>query len=155
MSGETKTVRIIGVGSPFSGDDFGLLAVELLRKESLLSSLPLMMEFHALDRPGSGLIEYFRGAEAVVLIDAMLSGRAEVVVRRLERGDLSVRAAMPSSHGLGVAEAVALAEALGELPQSLLIYGIGAGNGADPADWYPELAALLQRDLAGLPGGTD
>jgi hydrogenase maturation protease len=147
-------LRIIGIGSPFSGDQLGLQAVTLLQQETRLSFSPFEVDFLALDRPGSGLIDYFTGAEVVVLIDAMQSGQAVATVQRLNGDELLHQAGLPSSHSLGVAETLALAEALGALPQQLLIYGIEAGEEAVPEYWYPALFALLQQDISTLSGST-
>jgi hypothetical protein len=64
--------------------------------------------------------------------------------------ELQRQAATPSSHSLGVAEALALAAALGVLPARLLIYGIEMGDGVVPDSWYPSLLNRLQQDLPGL-----
>jgi len=154
MSGATRPLRIIGIGSPFCGDQLGLQAVALLQQETRLSSLPVEPQFLVLDRPGSGLIEYFTGAGAVVLIDAMQSGQPAATVQRLNSDELLHQAGLPSSHSLGVAETLALAEALGALPQQLFIYGIEAGEAALPECWYPALLALLRQDLSTLPGSA-
>lgn len=146
----TDVLRVIGVGSPFNGDTLGLQAIALLQQEKRLSTSPFLLEFLALDRPGSSLIAHFGDAEAVVLIDAMQSGQTAATVRRLHPGELLQQAGIPSSHSLGVAEALALASALGELPQTLLLYGIEAGETVEPDDWYPPLLALLRQDILAL-----
>ncbi len=155
MSGEASLLRIIGVGSPFTEDSLGLQAIERLGKAPFLTRLPFRVELMALDRPGSGLINAMEGAGAVVVIDAMRSGRAAAEVVRLKPNELRQRAASPSSHYFGVAETLALAEVLGVLPPRLLIYGIEAGRSLDAADWYPALSTLLQHDLSGSPDGTE
>lgn len=150
MSNVTDVLRVIGVGSPFTGDTVGLEAIGLLQQETRLFPSALALEFLALDRPGSRLITHFSGAQTVVLIDAMQSGRSAATVRRLHPDELVQQAGAPSSHSLGVAEALALASALGELPQTLLLYGIEAGETVEPDEWYPPLLALLQQDLLAL-----
>lgn len=140
-------LRIIGIGSPFAGDRFGIEAVESLRA---LSGLVSDVEWCVLDRPGIGLIERLKGAEAVILIDAMLSGAAPGTVRRLALPELLQQGAVPSTHQLGVAESLALAQALGELPPRLLIYGIESGGELQPQHWLPALQRLLAEDLRGM-----
>jgi len=150
MSGATKRLRIIGIGSPFTEDRLGLQAVERLQHESFFFSPSLELEFLMLDRPGSGLIGYLESAEAVILIDAMQSGQAAGTVQRLEPSELISRGGMASTHQMGVAETLALADALGALPDPLRIYGIEAGEGLDSELWYARLRDLLQQDLPRL-----
>lgn len=75
----------------------------------------------------SALVELWRGAGSVFVVDAVLSSsppgtihRLDAWAERLPRG-LRCRS---STHALGVAEAVELARVLGWLPQSLVVYGI-------------------------------
>jgi hydrogenase maturation protease len=154
MSGATDPVRIIGVGSPFAGDRLGLQAVERLRGEAALGAFPLSLEFHSLDRPGSTLLEYFPGTEAVLLVDAMVAAGARTAVQRLAREELILQGSAPSSHQLGVAESLALAAALGCLPPRLFIYGIEAGAAGAGEPWYPALLALIRQDLSTLPAAS-
>jgi len=150
MSSVSRRLRIIGVGSPFSEDRLGLLAVEQLQHEPSLQSLPFVTEFIGLDRPGSGLISYFAGCEVVVVIDAMQSGLASGTVQRLALSALVRQGQVSSSHSLGVAETLALAEVLRELPPQLLIFGIEAGAPGSTQTWYAPLLALLRQELQDL-----
>jgi len=143
-------LRIIGIGSPFAGDRFGIDAIEILRTLPELTILGCDVEWCALDRPGAGLIEQLRGAEAVLLIDAMQSGSEPGAVRRLSLADLLQQTAVPSSHQLGVAESLALAQALGELPPQLLIYGIESCAKLAPQQWFPALQRLMSQDIKAL-----
>lgn len=125
---------LIGIGSPVVGDDLGWQAVAWLQEnwfllqenESLPASQP---RFLTLDRPGAGLLEYLHADLPTVLIDAMLSGSPPGSIRVLELAELLQQARPPSSHHFGVAESLALAQALNGLPQSLRLLGIEA----DPA----------------------
>jgi hydrogenase maturation protease len=143
-------LRIIGIGSPFAGDRFGIEAVEVLRLLPELAGLGNEVGWCALDRPGVRLIERLKGAETVILIDAMQSGSKPGTVRRLALSDLLQQAAVPSSHQLGVAESLALAEALGDLPSRLLIYGIESCTHLMPQQWLPALQRLLSQDIKAL-----
>lgn len=147
MCSATKQLRVIGVGSPFIKDVLGLQAVERLQHEAFFHALPADTVFHMLDRPGSVLISYLDGAQAVVLIDAMQSGQPAGTVQRLSSSELVQQGGMASSHHLGVAESLALAEVLGAMPEQLLIYGIEAGEEQGLSLWYEPLRELLQQDL--------
>lgn len=66
------------------------------------------------------------GAIRVWLADAVMSGAPAGSVYRIDAAaaPLLPRPRCRSTHGLGVAEAVELARALGRLPQSLIVFGI-------------------------------
>ena len=146
----TIPLRIIGIGSPFAGDRFGIEAVQALRTLPELAGLEGTVDWCALDRPGVGLLEWFKGAEGVILIDAMQSGAEPGSVRRLALADLLQEGAVPSTHQLGVAESLALAQALGELPSRLLIYGVESGAQLLPQQWLPAVQRLLSQDMHAL-----
>lgn len=121
-------IRIIGVGSPAGDDQVGWLAVEAVKQSAVLRRVPVgLVCLMSLDRPGATLVEHLAGAEMALLIDAMQSGAPAGTVRRTELpGSLSGEGALLSSHGFGVAHAVALAKVLGELPSRLVVYGVEA-----------------------------
>ncbi|RMG31694.1 MAG: hydrogenase maturation protease [Gammaproteobacteria bacterium] len=127
------TIRIIGLGSPFGADRIGLLAARRLAREV---RLPPGVEVIERDRPGLRLLEDFTGARAVLLLDA-LAGGIPGRVREVERSALLARAAPLSSHALGVAEALALAEALGRLPEAVGLLGVETGPAPGPEDVDP------------------
>jgi len=118
-------VRVLGVGSPAGDDRVGWLAIEaLLRSDLFAPPRPERVCALALDRPGANLVRYLEGAERVFLIDAMRSGSAPGSILRLEGvpGESSDHAL--STHGLGVAAALALARALQALPCALILYTV-------------------------------
>jgi len=119
--------RIIGIGSPVAGDDLGWLAIDWLRS----AGFDRYAELVALDRPGPALLDYLQPDARVVLIDAMDARLPAGTLRDLVLDDLLAHARPPSSHDLGLAEALTLAEALGFLPRRLHLIGIQmAGAGA-------------------------
>lgn len=139
--------RIIGVGSPVAGDDLGWLAIDFLRNAGFARYAELL----TLDRPGTALLEYLQPGTGVILIDAMDAGLLPGTIRELVLGDLLVTARGPSSHEFGLAETLALGNAMGTLPHSLRILGIQARKDAGPtlssrADLNP-LAGLIQEFL--------
>jgi len=145
---DNRELRIIGIGSPFGGDRVGLHAIERLRKEPRLTLHTGQLTFVALDRPGSSLLKYFEDVGSVILIDAMQSGLSVGTVQRLEIDNLIQQGSFPSSHNLGVAETLALADALGALPQQLMIYGIESGIEEESSGWYENLLSLLLNDIS-------
>lgn len=132
---EGAPVLVVGVGNRSRGDDgAGLDAAVRL---GAAAGVPVAL----LDAIGDGtaLLDVWRGAGTVIVLDAMRSGAAPGTVRLLDAGvgagtdhrPAAVaamlgagRALGGSTHGLGVAEAVALGDTLGRLPRRLIIIGI-------------------------------
>lgn len=136
--------RVVGVGHPRRGDDaLGLLAARLAGGTELAD--------------GAALIEAFEGADAVVVLDAMRSGRPPGTLERFDASSapLPARRLRPaSSHAFGVAEAIELARALGRLPRRLVVIGIegesfeaGAEPSASAAEGAARAAALARLEL--------
>jgi len=114
-------VRVICVGSPFGDDAVGLRAAPLL--ERALDPGQVQVSCH--DRPGVRLLQSLEGAHRAVLVDGVRSGAAPGTLHRLE-GEAIYRqlARHTSSHGFGLAEAIALAVQLGYAPHHLVLHGI-------------------------------
>ena len=140
--------RVIGIGSPVAQDDLGWAAIDLLRMAGLDASLDLL----TLDRPGPALLAYLGRGERVILIDAMESGQAPGSVRDLALDELIASAGMPSTHALGLAETLRLAEALGALPEHLYILGIEMGVPGTDGGWR---AAALREVLRRIRALTE
>jgi len=111
-------MRVIGCGNRHRGDDgAGILVAEQLRQ----------MGFDAKTEGGgtAGLIEAWNGADDVVVVDAVATGATPGTVQLWDGKQLAVPDDhFGSTHGLGVAEAIALARVLGLLPKHLSVYGI-------------------------------
>lgn len=75
------------------------------------------------------LLDLWEGANVAFLADALVSGAAPGTVRRLEHNaDVQGSAPeSPSTHGLGLRQALGLGSALGRAPARCVIYGIEAG----------------------------
>src|SRR5262249_55198419 len=83
----------------------------------------------------------WRGSETVIIIDAVMSGAApgtihrfDANIRRIPKGALRC-----STHAFGVAEAIELSRALGEIPRSLTVCGIEGKNFAAGVGLSPEV----------------
>lgn len=139
-------ITIIGIGSPVVGDMAGMEAVENLRKQAVVSPGVEPVHWLVRERPGLSLLSDWQGASTVVLIDALDGSDGVDTVQRIESETLLEDAKPISSHYVGVAEALALARELGELPPRLLIYGIAGGN-KEGTCWLPLLATMLSHDL--------
>ncbi|MCW8993739.1 MAG: hydrogenase maturation protease [Gammaproteobacteria bacterium] len=144
-------ITIIGIGSPVSGDEHGLHAIELLAATATVTTDKPAPHWLALERPGLHLLEAWQGAATVVLIDTLLSPDATEPVQRIELDALLQQTTGVSSHDIGVAEALAMARILGQLPPRLLLYGIAVvdGQSTNAENWLQPLQQMLQEDLHG------
>jgi hydrogenase maturation protease len=125
----TSKILILGAGSPFGDDRFGWEAAEALRHSAALNAVaPGRIEILALDRPGAMLPAHWQETDIVILLDAVRSGAAPGMRHCLEARDLLGTHALCSSHGFGIASAIRLAQALGNMPSRLLVRGIEADS---------------------------
>ncbi len=136
-------IRIIGTGSPFGDDACGLAAARQLAEDP-----PPGVEVVVADRPGAGLIELLDGVEAALVIDAVRSGAPPGTIHDLDLRKLPGSFLRPvSSHDLGVAEALQLADALGRLPAHGRLLGIeiGAPSSAPSREAARAIAGVVHR----------
>lgn len=132
---------VIGVGNSYRGDDAaGLLVVRLLRDMGLNSSITVEQSGE-----GSALMETWKGAEAVILIDAVSSGGAPGEILRLDPVSQPLPAQMfhSSTHAFRLPDAIEMARALNELPPQVLIFGIEGSNFEAGSRLSPEVRAAL------------
>lgn len=113
---------IAGIGNSFRGDDAaGPISVRQLRGR-VPAGVSLIEE---IGEP-LALIEAWKDAAIVILIDAVSSGAAPGTIHRFE--EIASRSIKPvfrsSTHAFGVPEVIDLARVLGRLPPMLLLYGI-------------------------------
>ena len=140
-------VPVIGFGSRWRGDDaVGPLVVERLRA----------LGHDAREQPGDGLAlaQVLRELGAVVVVDAMRSGRPpgtvveiDALVEPLPRGVFPA-----STHVFGVAEGVDLARRLGWLPQALTVFGVEGADFSHGAGLSPAVEAAIPRLVALIAG---
>jgi hydrogenase maturation protease len=132
-------IRIIGVGTPFGDDAAGPSVVRHLASGR---PLPRGVEAVPCARP-LDLVELLDGTDGAVLVDATRSGQAPGTVHEPATDELS-EARPVSSHGLGVREALAMAEALGRAPRRIAIIGIEAASTTGEGLSRPVRAALAE-----------
>jgi len=112
---------VLACGNPDRGDDAaGPFVACRLRQ----------MGIDAREHTGDALslMDAWQGADEVVLIDAVVTGRRPGTVSMWDalEAPLAGQPRVGSSHALGLADAIALSRTLGWLPRRLTLYGIEA-----------------------------
>ncbi len=124
----TRTA-ILGIGSPHGDDRAGWIAIEALEV-----ALPACeraaagVATHVLDHPATALLGHLRGVERAIVIDALRGGDAPGTIAFVQPGSLRRDATRASTHGVGVAEVLALGAILQILPPELTVIGIAVGD---------------------------
>ncbi len=151
MSSAPDSGIIIGVGHAERQDDgVGPYIARVLAERGL----PAVVH----EGEGSGLLDLWQFRPVCIVIDAMSGGEAPGCLRAftdLEDPAFQRAAFVHSTHRLGLPEAVALARALGRLPERLIVVGIaGAAFGFGSA-LSPPVAAAAERLIDALAGAED
>lgn len=146
---------VIGIGNAMRRDDgVGLAAVADLQGSTPADDASI--DVRSLDGEPARLIEAWKGRRRVVVIDAARAGSAPGAIHRIEVGvdPLPEWANVASSHSAGLAEAIALAEALDALPDELIIFGVepadvAMGEGLTPAvqSAVPDLVERVRAEI--------
>lgn len=122
---------VLGIGSPFADDQIGwLIAEQLARMPKLQERLANgRLQVLSADRPGLNLLHYLNtDFQRIILID-MVKARAKLgALYRLKAAEIMVFKGMLSTHSLGVAKALALADALALDISRVVMWGIVGTN---------------------------
>ncbi|GAA1510017.1 hydrogenase maturation protease [Sphaerisporangium rubeum] len=130
---------VIGVGGDSRGDDAAGLEVVRLLRGRLPPSVALT------ESPGDPmhLVTTWRGARLAIVVDAVSSGAVPGTVHHDARPG-PAPAWRASSHALGLADAIALGEALGSLPDELVVFGVEGGDFGVDAPVTPPVRAAIR-----------
>jgi hydrogenase maturation protease len=137
MSQPQSLPLIIGIGNEYRGDDaVGLIVARRLKGR--LAGSAIVIEQSG---DGAALMEAWRGAETVIIIDATLSDASPGTIRRFDASAQPIpkNSFRWSTHAFSLAEAIELARALGELPRLLVVYGVEGENFAAGLGLSPEV----------------
>jgi hydrogenase maturation protease len=132
---------VIGIGNVDRGDDGVGRAVARWLRGKVADDVRLVEH----DGEATSLLAQLEGAACAYLIDACRSGAAAGTVARFDVN----AAALPrdtfgmSTHGLGLADAVELARALGQLPARCIVYAIEGDAFAPGAALTPAVSAAI------------
>ena len=138
----TPRLKVIGVGNEWRGDDaVGLLVARRLKAEQLPE-----VEVAECRGTVTAVREAWKDAAGAIVVDAVVSGGRPGSIYRFDAYDGEVPVQLPrslSSHGLGVAEALALGQLFQELPPFLVIYGIEGRNFGPGQEVSQEVEAAI------------
>ncbi len=126
-----KPLRVIGIGNSMAGDDaIGPLIIKAMKAKPLDD-----VELIEAGLSGLGILDFMKGADTVILIDAVQSGKTPGTIHRLNiPNDLGLlmrsawNSGTTSTHGFGLGETLTLSHTLGTLPPTTLVYGIDLGQ---------------------------
>ncbi len=146
---------IIGVGNAYRSDDaVGLMAA----REVKAANVPNVRVLEE-SGEGSALMEAWKDAENVILIDAVSSGASPGTVHRFEvhAEKLPTGFFHYSTHAFGIAEAIELSRVLQQLPPRMTVYGIEGKNFTSGSEFSPEVRQasddVVQKLVADLKSG--
>lgn len=144
---------VIGIGNPLCCDDgLGVRAAEVLANEDL----PPGVQVRELGTPGWDLVNHIQGWRRVFLIDAVEMGEAPGVWHRLEARQAQFITANQSIslHEPGLADSLALAQALNLMPDEIVLFGVepaatGPGDELSPevTNAIPSIVESIRQEL--------
>ncbi len=144
---------VIGIGNEQCGDDaVGPLVARRIEARRLPG-----IQVHAGDLDPLGLIDLWKTAQSVILIDAMSSGRTAGAIDRFEAHAQPLPSgpfSHASTHSMGVPEAIELSRALQQFPPHFVVYAVegrnfdaGAPLSTRVQSAIPRLEKLILREL--------
>lgn len=122
MKKQTSKPLIIGLGNRYRRDDaIGLTIASRLRARASDA-------FTVIEHSGEGasLMEAWKAAHRVLIVDAVRSGAPAGTLHRLDANEQSIPGSFfnYSTHAFGLAEALEMARTLNQLPDQVIVYGI-------------------------------
>lgn len=139
------SILVIGIGNSYRGDDgVGPIIASYLKEKLPVGTM-------VVERCGDGLdmMDVWKNAKTVFLIDAVCSGSQAGTVHRFDAvaGPIPTIFSRFSTHVLGIPDAVELARSLNRLPQRLVVYGVEGKNFEAGTRLSPEIESKVQ-DIA-------
>jgi hydrogenase maturation protease len=156
VTGPVRAV-VIAVGNEFRRDDgVGPAVLAELAKQDLPTDVVLTLS----DGEPTQLFEAWTGVALAVVVDAVkCEPSAPGKIHRTTLTNGSVTAGAASTHGLGIPEAVQLAEELDRAPRELVVYaveaddlGFGVGLSDSVVRAVPEVVQAVLAELADRSG---
>jgi hydrogenase maturation protease len=147
-SSPSNDILVIGIGNEYAQDDAAGLLVARKLKEEVRDNIRIIES----GGDGASLIEAWKGASSVIVIDGVRSGAEPGGIHRFDahRKPLPVQPFRGSTHAFGLYEAVELARSLKRLPQSLIVYGVEGQNftaGTNVSGAVTQVVAAVTRSI--------
>jgi hydrogenase maturation protease len=122
MAAGRPTVRVIGLGNAYRGDDaIGLeVAREVGRRMPEIDTVAGVAD-------GTMLLDLWTEADLCIIVDCAVSGQAAGTIHRFDGLQQRIPAGLFSSfstHAYSIPGAIELGKALGRLPRRLVVYAI-------------------------------
>lgn len=138
---QLPVLLVIGIGNDYRHDDAAGLLVARRLKALNIPDVRIVES----DGQPPRLLELWHDASMVIVIDAVSSGAAPGTIHwfDLEQEGVPADLVQISSHGLGVAQAIELARALGRVPAKIKLFGIEGKNFEQGEGLTPEVAESL------------
>jgi hydrogenase maturation protease len=135
---EPHSTTVVGFGSPFGDDQAGWRLVELLeRRPDVPARLKIIPE-------ATQLVDELAGCCRLIIVDACRGGMHAGAISRLCWPDPRIRQYHNHcTHGVGLCNALQLAEKLGRMPPYVEIWGIEIGNDQLHGEMTPEVAQAV------------
>jgi hydrogenase maturation protease len=149
IKADTGAICIIGIGSPTGADSLGWQVIDYLQSRT---DDDKAIQLIKLDRPGTHLLEYMKSYSHVVLVDAIESTSAHAGPLHLSSEEISRLSRPLSSHALGLAETLALANTLSGMQARTELFGLAIQNGQ--TEWeHTDVATLAMAILQHIDSG--
>jgi hydrogenase maturation protease len=148
-------VKVIAVGNSYCGDD-GVGAAVLAQLTSAGTTAAAALELVDLGADALALVDHLEPGTRAVVIDAARMGLEPGAVAAFgpDQARLRIQGDRLSLHGLGLAEAFALAARLGRMPADALVIGVepaavvpGTGLSDAVAAAVPRVVSLIQAEV--------
>ncbi len=137
------SILLIGIGNEYRSDDgAGLAAIRALKARELPDT-------RVIESPSDGaeLMELWKTAARVILIDAVSSGAESGTIYRFDAHAQPMPACLSflSTHAFGLAGAIELARVLDQLPSCLVVYAIEGQNFSTGTGLSREVEQAVQK----------
>jgi len=152
-------VLVVSVGNEFRRDDgVGSFILREIKKESCPG-----VSFLEHRGEGVDLIEQWKSFDTTILFDAVSSGAQPGTVHRFEipKDTLPKSVFCCSTHAFSIADVIALAKTLDQLPKHLIVYGVegksfetGPGLSAEIQDAAKKVIAQVLKEIITLVGSV-
>lgn len=139
-------VVVIGIGNDFRRDDgVGIAVAEELASRNLVG----VRVMTAIGEPGAILDSWTRASVAVVVDAATGKGSAPGRIRRWTPGNVA-EPGVVSSHALGLPQTYALGEALGKIPDKLVVFTVDIADASHGVGLTPAVAAAVPKVITAV-----